>query len=46
MIQPLVNQEVLNDPSLNTISTREKESIVRQGLNINLENLTITEWKH
>ena len=42
-IKPLLNQEVLIDPRLNAIPTREKESIVRQGVNINLENLTITE---
>ena len=35
-IKPLLNQEILIDPSLNGILTREKESIVRQGVNINL----------
>ena len=35
-IKPLHNQEVLIDLPLNAISTREKESIVRQGVNINL----------
>ena len=35
--------EVLIDRRLKAISTREKESIVRQGVKINLENLIITE---
>ena len=42
-INPLLNKEVLIDPRLYAISTREKESIVRQGVHINLENLRITE---
>ena len=41
-IKPLLNQEVLIDPRLNAISAREKESAVRQGVSINLENLAIT----
>ena len=42
-IKPILNQEILIDPSLNAILSREKESIERQGVNINPENLTITE---
>ena len=33
-IKPLLNQEVLIHSRLNAISAREKESIVRQGVNI------------
>ena len=40
-IKPLLNQEVFIDASLNAILSREKQFIVRQGVNINLENLTI-----
>ena len=42
-IKPLLNQEVLINPPLNAISTREKESTVRQDVNINLENSITTE---
>ena len=33
-IKPLLNQDVLIDPRLNAISTREKESVVRQRVNM------------
>lgn len=42
-IKPLLNQEVLIDLCLNKKPTRRKESVARQGVNISLENFTITE---